>query len=339
MNSPQLRKICADENIPYLKGRLEKAGVAVDYLDQDAFTPQAVAGADALLIRTRTRIASPLLEGSDVRLVATATIAMDQIDMPYTAERGVMVRNSPGCNAPGVAQYVWSALLRSGFDPATMTLGVVGKGNVGRIVVEWGRRLGARVIVCDPPRARRGETDEDYLPLDELMRQSDAVTFHTPLTRVGEDATWHLAGERELGLLRDGAIVVNAARGGVVANDPLRENLRKGRLRAIVDTWEGEPALDTELLDLVEYGTYHIAGYSRQGKERATRMILEAVEDCFGIELDKSGLSGPYVEPVDLTAAKIVASYDPAVDTAALRAAPEAFDRLRHDYLYREEVS
>lgn len=338
MNRPQLRKICADENIPYLRGRLEKAGVAVDYLDQNAFTPQSIAGADALLIRTRTRIASPLLENSDVRLVATATIGMDQIDIPYAESLGVTVRNSPGCNAPGVAQYVWSALLRLGFDPASQTLGVVGKGNVGRIVVEWGRRLGARVIVCDPPRARRGEEDEQYLPLEELMRQADAVTFHTPLTRDGEDPTWHLAAEQELSLLRDGAIVVNAARGGVVANDALREELRKGRLRAVVDTWEGEPRLDRELLDLVDYGTFHIAGYSRQGKERATRMIMEAVEDCFGVELDKSGLCGPYVEPEGLTSKKIIDSYDPALDTEPLREAPEEFDRLRHDYIYREEV-
>ncbi len=331
-------KIIADKNIPFLRGRLEVAGVEVIYVDQFGFTPELVRDADALMIRTRTPVNAALLEGSSVKLVATATIGTDQIDFGYTDKAGITVCNAPGCNAPAVAQYVWSALLRMGFQPGHHKLGVVGKGNVGRIVVEWGRLLGAEVLVCDPPRQRAGNTDENYLALDELLTRVDAVTFHTPLTRGGRDATYHLAGADELALLHYEALVVNAARGPVVDNKALLKEVAKGRLRAVVDTWENEPDLDIDLLKKVDYGTFHIAGYSRQGKERATRMVLEAVECFFGLTIDKSGLEGPYVRPELLTAEKIVGSYDPEADTLALRANPGSFDTLRNNYNLREET-
>lgn len=331
-------KVIADRNIPFLRGRLEKAGIEAEYVDQFGFTPEKVKEADALLIRTRTRIDEHLLGGSRVGFVATATIGMDQIDLDYTRRAGIRVCNAPGCNAPGVAQYVWSSLLRLGLEPGKHRIGVVGKGNVGRIVTDWGRRLGFEVTVCDPPRKKACKEDEEYVPLRELLREVDAVTFHTPLTRTGEDATFHLAGAEELALLKDGAMVVNAARGGVVDNQALKKELAAGRLRAVIDTWEGEPNLDKELLELVDYGTFHIAGYSRQGKERATRMALEALGGHFGIPIDTSGLEGPYSEPEGLSAELITASFDPMETTQALRSEPEAFDRLRNEYELRDEV-
>lgn len=331
-------KVLADENIPFLKGRLEGIGADVTYLDQHAFTADLARDADILLIRTRTRINRELLEGSRVKLVATATIGTDQIDTDYCRKAGVEVRNSPGCNAPGVAQYVWSSLLRMGFDPTKHKLGVVGKGNVGKIVVDWGRRLGSEVLVCDPPRQKHGETDEQYLTLEELASKVDAITFHTPLTHQGPDATFHLGDSHILSLLRPGALLVNAARGPVVSKEALVKELKTGRIKAAIDTWEGEPEVDREILRLADFATFHIAGYSRQGKERATRMILEAVEDNFGVEIDKSGLEGEYKEPSDLSVSKILDSYDPATDTAPLRQHPDRFETLRHDYHYREEV-
>ena len=144
-------KIIADDNIPFLRGRLEEVAEVV-YVDQFGFTPEVVRDADAVVIRTRTRCDEALLGGSKVRLVATATIGMDQIDLPWCAAAGIKVSNAPGCNAPGVAQYVWSALLRMGFDPKRDTLGIVGCGNVGSVVFDWGRQLGVKMLVSDPPK-------------------------------------------------------------------------------------------------------------------------------------------------------------------------------------------
>lgn len=334
-------KILVDENIPYIKGRLEPLA-EVEYLDQFAFTPERVRDADALVIRTRTRCDEGLLSGSKVRGIATATIGMDQIDIPWCEEAGIEVANCPGCNAPGVAQYVWSSVLRLGFKPEGGTIGVVGCGNVGSIVAQWGRRLGARVLVNDPLKEEAGieeihGTEGGYVSLETVLRESDVVTLHTPLTRSGSHPSFHLIGDREFGMLREGSIFVNAARGPVVDSAALERKLREGKIRSVIDTWEGEPVISPELLALTDIGTYHIAGYSDEGKQRATRMSLENLERMFGIEIDKSGLAGAYSEP-ELTVEGIVASYDPFVDSGELRAAPEAFDRLRHDYHYRKEV-
>lgn len=326
-----------DDNIPYIQGRIDPT-VPVTYTDQFGFTPELVHDADALVIRTRTRCDEALLADSSVRLVATATIGTDQIDLPWCTSHGITVRNSPGCNAPGVAQYVWSALLRMGLTPGQHRVGVVGCGNVGGIVAEWGRTLGFDVVVSDPPRQERGIGD-NYLPLDTLLATCDAITLHTPLTHDGKHPSYHLIGGSELSLMRRGSILVNAARGPVVEQNALRDALQQGHIRAVIDTWEFEPQTDPEILRLAEYATFHIAGYSRQGKERATRMVLEALEDVLHIRSDRRGLAGAYSPLTDLTAEAIVTSYDPGEDTTSLRQNPTAFDTLRRNYHYRDEVS
>lgn len=329
-------KIVVDDNIPFIKGRLEPFADVV-YADQFGFTPQLVRDAEAMIIRTRTRCDRALLDGSNVRLIATATIGMDQFDLPYCREAGIKTYNAPGCNAPGVAQYVWSSLLRSGFRPECHTLGIVGCGNVGSIVAEWGRRLGARVLVNDPPKVEAGNTPEGHTDLAGLLATADAVTLHTPLTKTGKHPTFHLIDRNEIEMMKPGAILVNAARGPVASNSALKEAVKKGRIKAVIDTWEGEPNLDEELLSLVDIGTFHIAGYSLEGKQRATRMALEAVAEHFGFPIDFSGLEGPYREPENLSEKLILDSYDPFADTAPLKAAPQLFDRLRADYVFRHE--
>lgn len=331
------KKIIIDDNIPFIEGRLEPVADTV-YVDQFGFTPEVVKDADALIIRTRTLCNQALLGQSSVKAVSTATIGTDQIDIPWCQANGIQVANAPGCNAPGVAQYVWSSLLRLGFKPERMTLGIVGCGNVGSVVAEWGRKLGCRVLVNDPPREEAG-IPGDYTPLDTLLRESDAVTLHTPLIMDGEHPTFHLIGEKELALLKPGAIFINAARGPVVDNDALIRKLKPGAdLRTVIDTWEGEPALKKELLDLVDIGTFHIAGYSKQGKERATRMAIENIERFLELEVDKSGLAGPHSVPAELTAEAIVESYNPYADTVELKANPQLFDTLRRNYDYRNET-
>ncbi len=329
-------RIIVDDNIPFIKGRLEPFADTV-YADQFGFTPELVRDADAMVIRTRTRCDENLLKGSKVKIIATATIGMDQFDLGWCRDNGITCRNSPGCNAPGVAQYVWSALLRSGFDPERHTLGVVGCGNVGSIVADWGRRLGADVLVNDPPKAAAGASLPGLVELPELLREADAVTLHTPLTRDGEWPSFHLIGEAALALMKPGALLVNAARGPVADNAALRRAVASGHIRAVIDTWEGEPKLDKELLSLLKYGTFHIAGYSLEGKQRATRMVLEAIGEHFGFAPDLSGLEGPYKAPARISAKAILDSYNPISDTLQLKADPDAFDTLRANYSFRRE--
>lgn len=330
-------KILIDDNIPFIEGRLEPVA-DVSYLDQFGFTPELVKDADALIIRTRTLCNEELLKGSNVKLIATATIGTDQIDIPWCKENGIQVSNAPGCNAPGVAQYVWSSLLREGFDPERHRLGVVGCGNVGSIVADWGRKLGAEVWVNDPPRQNAGVLD-DYHSLEELMTSCDAVTLHTPLTKSGEYPSYHLIGKKEVSFMKPGAILVNAARGAVLNTPPVLDAVRHGNIKVIIDTWEGEPQLNKELLKLADIGTFHIAGYSKEGKQRATRMVLESVEKFFNVAVDKSGLAPAYTPWTEITQGDIVRSYNPYIDSNELKAKPDEFDHLRRNYNYREEAN
>lgn len=330
-------KIVADRNIPFLENRIH--GAELIALPADEIDRHAVEDADALVVRTRTRCDSALLRGSGVRLVATATIGTDHIDLPWCEANGITVRNAPGCNAPGVALYVWSSLLRSGFRPETHTLGIVGCGNVGGIIAGWARRLGVDTLICDPPRKDAGHDDFEYLPLEEVLRRSDAVTVHTPLTRGGEYPTFHIIDRHTLPWLKPGAIFVNAARGEVADTEALCDAIADGRIgKAVIDTWEGEPRIDPRLLSLSDIATCHIAGYSVEGKQRATRMALEAVARTLGVEVDLTGLQGEYKAPAALSAGRIVGAYDPTPMTAALKADPAAFETLRNTYPLHREI-
>lgn len=333
-------KFIIDNKIPFIKGRLESFAETI-YADPGEIDREMARDADALVVRTRTRCDGPLLAGTGVGMVVTATIGTDHIDLGWCRSNGVEVRNAAGCNAPGVAQYVWASLLRKGFDPRRATIGVVGLGNVGSIVADWGERLGCRVLACDPPREEAGFSDREYLPLETLLREADAVTLHTPLTRSGNHPTFHLIGERELELMKPEAILINSSRGPVADNAAWARRLGKGKGRAFVDVWEGEPAIHRPLLELAEIATPHIAGYSFEGKQRATRMALEALGSHFGFTPDISGLQGQYESPTrpfsDSDIRLLSDSYDPEADTLALRADPESFETLRSNYNYRKE--
>ena len=211
-------KIVCDDKIPFIRGVFEPYAEVV-YLPGGETGAAAVRDADALITRTRTRCDASLLEGSSVRVIATATIGYDHIDTAWCASRGIVWRNAPGCNSWSVGQYAGSVLVtlarRRGLDLSAMTLGVVGAGNVGSKVAEIASLLGMKVLLNDPPRARR-EGPEAFVSLDRLVEESDIVTLHVPLSREGVDATWHLFGEEMISRLRPGEILINSSRGRVV---------------------------------------------------------------------------------------------------------------------------
>lgn len=326
-----------EENIPYMRGTLEPYGT-VEYLPSDAITRDVAERADALLVRTRTRCDEALLHDTPVRLVATATIGTDHIDIPWCEANGIRVANAPGCNAPAVAQYVLTAVANLANRPvAEYRLGIVGVGHVGSIVEKWALSMGIDVMRCDPPR-QRAEGGDGWFSLDEIAERCDIITFHTPLTRKGEDATFHLADDAFFEKCRRAPIIINAARGPVVDTQALIRAIREGRVyQAVIDTWEGEPEISRQLLDLTTIATPHIAGYSLHGKMRATRMVLDAVSETFG--LPTIHFEGETATPVArrVNVPKLLWSYDQYADDAALRSDPAAFETLRDTYSFRAE--
>ena len=352
--------IVADENMPMAEAAFSTIG-EVRLRPGRAITRDALRGAEVLAVRSVTEVNADLLEGTPVRFVGTATIGVDHVDRDYLARREIGFSSAPGCNANSVAEYVAAALLtladRRGEALAGKTLGVIGCGNVGSRVAAKAEALGMRVLRNDPPLAR--ETgDAVYRPIDELFA-ADFVTVHVPLTREGEDATWHLVNADFLDRMGPEATLLNSSRGAVVDTSALRDALERGALRdAVLDVWEGEPNIDFGLLDRVALGTPHIAGYSYDGKLNGTQMVYEAACRCLGLDatIDVRAIGpAPDKPELTLTAAgrpeqevireAVRELYDIEADDRRLRAAAALpaerrgprFDELRKTYPVRRE--
>lgn len=333
-------RIVADDKIPYLQGQAERMGT-VSYLPGTAISQADVADADVLIVRTRTRCDRALLEGSRVRFVATATIGYDHIDTDYLAEAGIAWANCPGCNASSVGQYVATSLLRlaeAGYVRLDgCCVGIVGVGHVGTAVDRAVQALRCQTLLCDPPRAA-AEGPGGFVSMEEVYERADVITYHVPLVRDGHWPTCHMA---DFQRMKRRPVLINAARGEVVDNMALLAALDSGQVRAaVVDTWEGEPAISLPLLRRVFIGTPHIAGYSADGKATATRMALEAVARHFGFDI-RFDIQPPAL-PDDIVPAadpfvRMLQLYDPLTDTARLKAEPGRFEYLRGHYPLRRE--
>ena len=348
-------KIIADDKIPFLRGVMEPyADIA--YLPGAAITADDVCEADVLFTRTRTRCDEALLTGSRVRLIVTATIGFDHIDMDYCQRAGIRWVNAPGCNAASVRQYIAAALVtivrQRGVRLVDATLGIIGVGHVGRGVADAAQALGMRVLLNDPPREER-EGSDTFTSLDELLRQSDIVTCHTPLTTDGPYPTHHLASAHFFDRMKDGAAFINSSRGSVVDSAALRDAVQRGKVSAFVlDTWEGEPHIDGTLLRDALLATPHIAGYSADGKANGTAVCVRTCSQMFGIDaladwfppmlpappmptdfaIDATGRTDE-----DVFYEAVTHTYPIKADSVRLKTSPETFERQRGDYWTRRE--
>lgn len=349
-------KIVCDNKIPFLRGVLEPYAEVV-YLPGKETTAEVVRDADAIITRTRTACTESLLKDSAVKVIATATIGFDHIDTKWCEANGIIWRNAPGCNSWSVKQYISSVLEvladKHGFELEGKTLGVVGVGNVGSKVAVAARALGMNVLLNDPPRARE-EGPEGFVSLEELMAKSDIITLHVPLSKEGEDATWHLFDESRIAAMSKAQILINSSRGPVVDNKALKAALQQKSIAgAVLDVWEGEPDLDKELIDLLDLTTAHIAGYSADGKANGTMASVRTVAEILGLPLTDwtpSGVPAPEqklefsIDASGKSCAQVLKeavlyTYDVREDSDKLRNNPELFEKLRGDYQIRREPS
>jgi len=346
-------KVVADNKIPYLKGALE--GVArVVYLPGAEISRADLLDADALITRTRTRCDRQMLEGTKVQFIASATIGYDHIDTGYCAEKGIAWTNAPGCNAASVRQYMVSTLLylaaEKGLDLKKLTLGIVGVGNVGSRVAGAAEALGMKILLNDPPRARK-EGHKEFVSLDELLREADVITMHVPLNRGGEDNTFHMVNKDFIAKAKKEVILVNSSRGPVVSEPDLVEGIKSGRIsEAVLDVFEGEPVINPELHKMLTLATPHIAGYSLDGKANGTGMAVRAVSKHFGLGLDQWEAENITVPEQDQLLGDAASEdmyeilwelfrqcYDVSADDRRLREHPENFESLRGNYPLRRE--
>jgi erythronate-4-phosphate dehydrogenase len=353
------RRIVVDENVPLAREAFKDAGEVV-LVPGRGLDREVLARADALVVRSVTRVNAQLLSGTPVRFVGTCTIGTDHLDIPWLESAGIAWTSAPGCNARSVAEFVFASLCRLHLSrrldlSGAPRIGIVGCGHTGSALEKIVRALGLAVLRCDPPRQER-EGKGAFLPLEELLRESDVVSLHVPLVREGEHLTRHLIGRREISLLRPGAVLVNASRGPVVDAAALLEALTFGQnLSTVLDVFDPEPAFPTALSAKVGQLSPHVAGYSLEGKIEGTRLVRAALGRLWRLpdwvpptlpELPIS-LLAPMSEASawDRLAALVLAVHDPCRDDASMRALAElpdrergaGFDRLRREYPVRRE--
>lgn len=344
-------KIVVDDKIPFIREAIAQISTDVIYKPGIAISPDDIHDADALIIRTRTRCDETLLKGSKVSFIATATIGYDHLDIEYLKRAHITWTNCPGCNANSVGQYIHSCLLllekEKGYDLSKTTVGLVGVGHVGHAVIEAIRPLGVQILLNDPPQKealrKAGKPHEFFLKMEELQEKCDIISFHTPLITKGPYPTFHLANKTFFNALKKQPIIINTSRGAVVDNTDVLQALKDGIIRdAIIDTWENEPNINQELLNLIYIGTPHIAGYSADGKANATRMALTALCNHFHLpvtfqirvpQLPEEELPEPYLTETE----RALVLYNPHTDSLKLKSHPTMFEELRGNYPLRRE--
>jgi erythronate-4-phosphate dehydrogenase len=357
MNLTKQIEIVADDKIPFLKGVFEPYANVEYYAGKD-ISKDKILDADALIVRTRTKCNSELLEGTNVKLITTATIGYDHIDKEYCAKNNIRWMNAPGCNSTSVMQYIFSALLRiaqrENIDLNEKTIGIIGVGNVGRKIQNICETLGMNVLLNDPPRERI-EGSKEFYSLDQITTESDIITFHVPLYRDGIDKTYHMADENFFEKLKKKTIIINSSRGEVVKTSAIKEAIKSGKIsNSVLDVWENEPDIDLELLDLVDFATPHIAGYSADGKANGTSVCVNAIKKFFNlginsnwypenIPLAKNGnkieIDCKNMDEQDIISKVVSDTYSIVHDDDALRKSPKTFEKQRGDYPIRREFN
>lgn len=347
-------KIIADENLALTDYYF--ADVAdLEYHPGRKISREDVQDADALIVRSVTKVNEVLLANSVVSFVGSATIGTDHVDLEYLKSRNIPFANAPGCNAQAVAEYVVTAILTLRpqlIDAGTsFCLGIVGLGNVGKRLARLASRLNWRVIGCDPYVKLAGIENVSF---GELLLQSNVVSLHVPLTKVGQHATYHLFDADAFAQLKIDTMLINSARGEVVSEEALLADLAHSNRQVVLDVFEHEPKISKNLLDQLAIATPHIAGYSLEGKARGTAMVHEAFCKHFGLAANKSFESQlPQVatifdseQPLTVQLNQLLPQiYNIYVDDQAVRNCMNAdswveaaeFDRLRKEYPLRRE--
>lgn len=347
-------KIIIDNKIPYIEGVFEKHAEVL-YMPGADIKASDVKDADVLITRTRTLCNQELLEGSSVKLIATATIGYDHIDTDYCDKNGIAWANAPGCNASSVVQYVAAALLslaeEKNIQLNQSCIGIVGVGNVGSRLADFCEELGMKVLLNDPPR-NRFEDDAGFVELKQIQEEADIISLHVPLNMDGEDATYYLVDDEFFASLKKTPILINTCRGEVVKTVSVKQAITQKKIDAFVcDCWENEPDIDLELLAMTAIATPHIAGYSRDGKAMGTQMSVQTVSKFFNLGMDDwkpENIELPEhpiikINRENKTAQQIakeivIHTYDIYEDDRKLRENPAEFEQQRGDYPVRREL-
>lgn len=283
---------------------LQKAGaeVVTDHIDQDKLG-EAVRDFDVLIVRSATKVTADVsakAEGSKLKLVIRAGVGVDNIDIPAANEKGITVKNTPNASSNSVAElalghmfalarYIaianvtmrngeWNKKKYEGIELSGKTLGIVGMGRIGRSLANKATALGMKVIYSDAFGKIDG-VEYEFLDLEDLLKQSDFISLHVPYDKTKGS----LIGKKELEIMKDGAYIINCARGKVVDEEALLEALDSGKIAgAGIDVFEVEPNTNENLVNHPRVScTPHIGASTMEAQERIGDEVVSVIKEFF----------------------------------------------------------
>jgi len=274
-----------------------------DVIEKTGLSPEELAKVipefDGIIVRSATKVTKEVIEAAkNLKVIGRAGIGLDNIDQDAAKSKGIKVLNTPRATsisvaelalgmmfaaARGIAQATystktgkWEKKKFKGFELFGKKLGIIGIGRIGTEVAKRAKVLGMEVIAYDP----NVKTSEyaALVDLDTLLKQADYITLHIPKTKETE----HILNKAAFDKMKDGVVVVNCARGGVVDEDALYDAMKSGKVRiAGIDVYEKEPAIENRLFELDQVIlTPHIGAQTKEGQTRAGTQIAELVRDA-----------------------------------------------------------
>ncbi|HEX9576546.1 MAG TPA: phosphoglycerate dehydrogenase [Myxococcales bacterium] len=318
-----MRILISDDLSPEAKTILERIpGAQVDF--KPGMKPQelreVIGGYDALAVRSATKVTAEVLAAAPrLRVVGRAGTGVDNIDLAAATRRGVVVMNAPGGNSVSVAEHTLALLLAlarsvadasqstrggkwekkkysSGRELMGKTLGVIGTGNIGALVVQRAKSFGLKVIAYDPflSAEAAAKLGVELVDLPEIFRRADAITLHVPLTEL----TRNLIGAEQLARMKKGALIVNCARGGLVDEKALADALRSKHLGgAALDVFDPEPpAADHPLFACENFiATPHLGGSTEDAQQNVAVIVCESMVEYLTTGTIRNAVNVPNV--------------------------------------------
>lgn len=315
---------------------------------------------DVLLIRSVTPVGESLLaDNKSVKFIGSATIGTDHVDQDYLAARNITFANAAGCSKHSVAQYVLTAILtlRPQYWQQSMqslTLGIIGLGNIGSTLAQYAHDLGWQVLGYDPLLPA---SNINNASLAQVLSQSDVISLHVPLTDKKDNTnpngsdypTRYLIDKNALDAMPSETLLINSARGPVINAAELEADIKCTGRRVVLDVFEHEPEISEQLLSKLAIATPHIAGYTVEGKLRGTQIIYDALCEKLAVTPVQSmhtllPLNMFLWSELKAHPERLIKFYDIMQDDAALRSKLADgqvkgidFDQLRRDYHLRRE--
>jgi D-3-phosphoglycerate dehydrogenase len=318
-----MRILISDELSSEAKTILERIpGAQVDF--KPGLKPlelrEVIGAYDALAVRSATKVTQEILTAATrLKVIGRAGTGVDNIDLAAATRRGVVVMNAPGGNSVSVAEHTLALLLTlarsiseasnsvragkwekkrfsSGRELLGKTLGVVGTGNIGALVVQRAKAFGMKVIAYDPFLSDEAATKMgvELVMLAEIFLRADAITLHVPLT----EQTKNMVGAAQLASMKQGALLVNCARGGLVDEHALADSLKSKHLGgAALDVFEIEPpAADHPLFSCENFiGTPHLAGSTEDAQEKVAVIVCESMVEFLSTGTIRNAVNVPSV--------------------------------------------